>query len=108
MTHVLHLLDLALIAAGAGTFAAIQSMAPSLGVEVSPINMRDPNEIERAVAAFANNPNSGLIATRSGLALRHRELIVMLAARHKGDRMKPQHPAGPPMTLGNMRPVFVG
>ena len=70
-------------------------MAPSLGVEVNPINMRDPNELERAVAAFANNPNSGLIATRSGLALRHRELIVMLAARHKGDRMKPQTPRRP-------------
>jgi putative ABC transport system substrate-binding protein len=69
------------IAAGAGT--AIQSVAPSLGVEVSPINVHDPNEIERAVAAFANNPNSGLIATRSALTLRHRELIVMLAARHK-------------------------
>jgi putative ABC transport system substrate-binding protein len=71
------------VAAGAGAFAAIQSMAPSLGVEVSPINVRDPIEIERAVAAFANNPNSGLITTRSALALRHRELIVMLAARHK-------------------------
>jgi putative ABC transport system substrate-binding protein len=71
------------IAAGAGTFGAIQSMAPPLGVEVSPINVRDPNEIEHAVAAFASNPNSGLIVTRSGLALRHRELIVALAARHK-------------------------
>jgi putative ABC transport system substrate-binding protein len=71
------------IAAGAGGFAAIQSIAPSLRVEVSPINVQDPQEIERAVMAFAHAPNGGLIVTRSGLALVHRELIITLAARYK-------------------------
>jgi putative tryptophan/tyrosine transport system substrate-binding protein len=71
------------IAAGAGGFAAIQSIAPPLGVEVSPINVEDPHEIERAVMALAHAPNSGLIVTRSAFALVHRELIIMLAARYK-------------------------
>jgi putative tryptophan/tyrosine transport system substrate-binding protein len=71
------------ITAGIGQFAAIQSMAPSIGVEVSPVNVRDAGEIERAVTAFARAPNSGLIVTGSALAVTHRDLIVMLAARHK-------------------------
>jgi putative ABC transport system substrate-binding protein len=71
------------ITAGIGQFAAIQSMAPSIGVEVSPVNVRDAGEIERAIAAFARVPNSGLIVTGSALAIIHRDLIVMLAARHK-------------------------
>lgn len=71
------------IAAGAGGFAAIQSIAPPLGVEVSPINVEDPHEIERAVMALAHAPNGGLIVTRSAFALVHRELIIMLAARYK-------------------------
>ena len=58
-------------------------MAPSLGVEVSPVNVRDAGEIERAVAAFARAPNGGLIVTASGSAAVHRDLIVTLAARHK-------------------------
>ena len=52
-------------ASGTGQFAAIQAVAPSLRVEVSPINMRDAGEIERAVAAFARSPNGGLIVTAS-------------------------------------------
>jgi putative ABC transport system substrate-binding protein len=68
---------------GTGQFGAIQSMAPSLGMEVSPVNVRDAGEIERAVAAFARSSNGGLIATGSGLTIVHRELIVTLAARHK-------------------------
>ena len=70
---------------GSGTsqFAAIQAMAPSLRVEVNPVNMRDAGEIERAVAAFARSPGGGLIATASPAATRHRDLIVKLAARHK-------------------------
>ena len=71
------------IPAGIGQFAVIQSVAPSLGVEVSPINVRDAGEIERAVAAFARSSNGGLIVTASALARAHRELIVALAARHK-------------------------
>ena len=68
---------------GTGQFGAIQSVAPSLGLEVSPVNVRDAGEIERAVAAFARGSNSGLIVTGSGLAIVHRELIVTLAARYK-------------------------
>jgi putative ABC transport system substrate-binding protein len=64
-------------------FGAIQTAAPSLRVEVIPINMRDANEIERAIADFARSANGGLIPTSSAVALRHRDLIVTLAARHK-------------------------
>ena len=71
------------ISAGIGLFSAIQSAAPSLRMDVSPVNMRDAGEIERAVAAFARSPNGGLILTGSGLANVHRDLIIMLAARHK-------------------------
>ena len=69
--------------AGNAQFGAIQAVAPSLGVEVSPVNVRDASEIERAVAAFVRSPNGGLIVTASGLALFHRNLIITLAARHK-------------------------
>ena len=71
------------ITAGAGQFGAIQSVAPSLGVEVSPISARDAPEIERAIAAFAHSPNGGLVVTQSALTTVHRDLIVTLAARHK-------------------------
>ena len=63
---------------GAGQFSVIQAMAPSLRVEVSPVNVRDAAEIERAVTAFARSSNGGLIVTASGLALIHRDLIVKL------------------------------
>ncbi len=70
---------------GSGTslFAAIQAVAPSLRVEVNPVNMRDAGEIERTIAAFARSPNGGLILTPGGAAALHRDLIVTLAARHK-------------------------
>jgi putative tryptophan/tyrosine transport system substrate-binding protein len=68
---------------GIGQFAVIQSVAQSVGVEVSAMNMRDGGEIERAVAGFARSPNGGLIVTASVLAVVHRELIIALAARHK-------------------------
>jgi putative ABC transport system substrate-binding protein len=67
--------------AGIAAFSALQNAARSLGVEVSPINVRDPHEIERSVAAFARSPNGGLIATQT--ANFHRDLIITLAARHK-------------------------
>jgi putative ABC transport system substrate-binding protein len=73
----------AAIAAGTGQFGALQSVAPSVGVEVSPVNVRDPGEIERAIAAFARSSNGGLIVTASPLVTLHRELIVKLAAQHK-------------------------
>src|SRR5262245_20020188 len=68
---------------GTGQFGAIQSAAPPLGVEVSPVNVRDAGEIERAVTAFARSSNGGLIVTVSALAVVHRDLIIALAARHK-------------------------
>jgi putative ABC transport system substrate-binding protein len=71
------------ITVGIGMFGAIQSAAPSLGMEISPINVRDPGEIERALAAFARSGNGGLIVTASPLAYTHRDLIIALAARHK-------------------------
>jgi putative ABC transport system substrate-binding protein len=71
------------IAAGLGMWAAIQSVSPSAAIEVSPVNMSDAGEIERAVAAFARSPNGGLIVTGSALTILHRDLIVALAARHK-------------------------
>jgi putative ABC transport system substrate-binding protein len=64
-------------------FAVMQAMAPSLGVEVIPINMRDAGEIERSIEAFARSPNGGLIPVASAAAVRHRELILMLAAQYK-------------------------
>ena len=68
---------------GPGQFGVIQAVAPSLRVEVNPVNVRDAGEIERDVAAFARAPNGGLIVTASPLAQRHRDLIIALAARHK-------------------------
>jgi putative ABC transport system substrate-binding protein len=71
------------ISAGIGLFGAIQSAAPGLGVDVTPVNARDESEMERAVAAFARSPNAGMIVTPSALANAHRDLIVTLAARYK-------------------------
>jgi putative ABC transport system substrate-binding protein len=71
------------ITEGIGQFAAIQSVAPSLGVEVSPINLSDATEIERGISDFAREANGGLVVSASPLAITHRELIVTLAARYK-------------------------
>jgi ABC-type uncharacterized transport system substrate-binding protein len=71
------------IPTGLGMWAAIQSASPSSAIEVSPVNMTDAGEIERAVAAFAHSPNGGLIVTGSALTILHRDLIIALAARHK-------------------------
>ena len=70
-------------AAGMGQFGAIQSVAPSFGVEVNPLSLRDAGEIERGVADFADSPNGGMIVTGAPLATLHRDLIIALAARHK-------------------------
>jgi putative tryptophan/tyrosine transport system substrate-binding protein len=70
------------IASGIGQFGAVQAAAPSLGMELSPIDVHDEREIERAVTAFARSPNGGLIVTSAPLATRHRDLIIALAARH--------------------------
>jgi putative ABC transport system substrate-binding protein len=71
------------IAAGIGQFAVIQSVAPSLGVELSPVDVRDAREIERDIAAFARSGLGGMIVTASALTLTHRDLLVTLAARHR-------------------------
>ena len=71
------------IASGIGQFGAIQAVAPSLGVELSPVDVRDAPEIERAITAFSRSSNGGLIVTPSALTTRHRDLIVTLAAQHK-------------------------
>jgi putative ABC transport system substrate-binding protein len=71
------------ITAGIGQFAVIQSVAPSVGVDVSPVNLADAAEIEREVVAFAQSANGGLILTASALTAVHRDLIITLAARHK-------------------------
>jgi putative ABC transport system substrate-binding protein len=71
------------IAAGPAQFGAIQGSAPSLGVELRPVDVRDVGEIERAIAAFAQGSNNGLIVTGSPTAVVHRGLIISLAARHR-------------------------
>jgi ABC-type uncharacterized transport system substrate-binding protein len=71
------------VATGVGQLGAIQSVAPSLGMELRPLGVRDADEIERAITAFARSPNGGLIVTGSTLVVIHRNLIVTLAARHK-------------------------
>ena len=76
-------------AAGSGQFGAIQALAPSLGVEVSPINVRDAGEIERAITSFARSSNGGLIVT-SG-TINDRETIITLAARHRLPVVYPDH-----------------
>jgi putative ABC transport system substrate-binding protein len=69
------------IASGIGQFAAVQAVAPSLGVDLSAVDVRDAGEIERAVTAFARSSNGGLIVTASALATYHRDLLIALAAR---------------------------
>jgi putative ABC transport system substrate-binding protein len=71
------------IAAGPGQFGAMQALAPSLGVELHPVDLHEPSEIERAVGAFAKGSNHGLIVTGSPSATIHRNLIITLAARHR-------------------------
>jgi putative ABC transport system substrate-binding protein len=82
LTRVAILRD-ATIPPGAAQFSVLQAAAPLLGLELSPVDVQDAGEIERAVTTFAGHPNGGLIVTSSGLARLHRELIVRLAARHR-------------------------
>jgi putative tryptophan/tyrosine transport system substrate-binding protein len=71
------------VASGVGYFGVIQAAAPSFGMEVTPINVRDARDIEDAVTAFARSPNGGLIVSGFALMVVHRDLIVGLAARHR-------------------------
>jgi len=73
----------AAIAAGAGQFGAVQSVAGSLGVELRPVEVQDATEIEAAIAAFAQDPNGGMIVTGSPAASAHRRIIIELAARYQ-------------------------
>jgi ABC-type uncharacterized transport system substrate-binding protein len=78
------------LASGGGQLGAIQSVAPSFGVEVNPVNVRDAAEIERGITAFSRSANGGLIVTGSTLTTVHRDLIVTLAARHRLPAVYPQ------------------
>ena len=82
MTQVAVLRDPA-VTAGIGQFAVIESLAPSLGIDVTAINVHDAGEIKRDVASFASSGNGGLILTASALAVVHRELIIALTAQYK-------------------------
>ena len=82
MTRVAVVRDPA-ITSGIGLWGAIQSVSPSFGVELRPVDVRDAGEIERVLAAFARTKNGGLIATGSAATIVHRDLIISLAARHQ-------------------------
>jgi len=82
VTHAAVLRDPS-FAHGIGQFAIIQAPAPSLGIEVSPIDLREPNQIERAIATFAQSPNGGIILTASGIGATNVNLIIAAAARYK-------------------------
>jgi len=71
------------IPSGTGMFGAIQSVAPALGIEATPVNLRDADEIRRVLSVFARSGNGGLIVTPSSLSFLHRDLIVALAAQFK-------------------------
>jgi putative ABC transport system substrate-binding protein len=75
---------------GLGAFSAIQALAPLLRVEVTPINVRDAGEIERAVGAFARAPNGGVVVTSVPGTVMHRDLIIALAARHRLPTVYPE------------------
>jgi putative ABC transport system substrate-binding protein len=71
------------IAAGAGQYGVLQAVAPAFGIEVTPAGVRDPSEIEAAIAAFAEGADGGLIVTGNAPAVVHRSLIISLAAKHR-------------------------
>jgi putative ABC transport system substrate-binding protein len=83
MTRAAVLRDISVTGVPTAQFGVIQAVAASLKVEVNPLNTSDAGEIERAVAAFAQAPNGGLVVTTSAFATFHRDLIITLAARHK-------------------------
>jgi putative ABC transport system substrate-binding protein len=82
MTRVAVLRD-PTIAGGPGQLGAIQAMAPSIGVELRPIDVADPGEIERAITTFAQRSDGGLVVTGSASAVMHRDLIIKLANQHR-------------------------
>jgi putative ABC transport system substrate-binding protein len=94
--------------AGLGQFGAIQSVAPSFGVEVSPVDMRDPAELERTLDAFARTPNGGLIVVSNPQSVTHRMLIEMLAARLRLPAVYPSRYHGPDSGLLSYGPDSAG
>jgi putative tryptophan/tyrosine transport system substrate-binding protein len=93
--------------AGLGQFGAIQSVAPAFGVEVSPVDMRDAAELERALDAFALAPNGGLIIVSNPQAFTFHTLIVMLAARDRLPAVYPSRSHGPDQGLLSYGPVNI-
>ena len=91
VTHAAVLRD-PTFAAGIGQFAVIQAMAPSVGIEVNPIDLREPNQIERAIATFAQSPNGGMIEAASGIAAFNVNLVIAAAARYKLPAVYTQRP----------------
>jgi ABC transporter substrate binding protein len=87
------------VASGIGQFGAVQIVAPSFGVELIPVDVRDAGEIERAVAAFAPGSNGGLIVTASALGTTHRELITTVVGQHK---LPAVYPSRPYVTAGGL------
>jgi putative tryptophan/tyrosine transport system substrate-binding protein len=88
------------VPAGSGGFASIQTVAPSFGVELTPIGVRDADEIERGIAAFAGGTNNGLIMVGPPSSVMvHRDLIVTLAAKH---RLPAVYPASYFVTSGGL------
>jgi putative tryptophan/tyrosine transport system substrate-binding protein len=83
VTRAAVLRDATATVAGIGQFAVIQSVSRSVGVEVSPLNLRDAGETERAITVFVRSSNGGLIVAASAFANVQRNLIIELAARHK-------------------------
>jgi putative ABC transport system substrate-binding protein len=71
------------ILSGAGQFAAVASVGPALGVDIVPVNVSDPGELENKLAAFARSPNGGVVVTGSAFAVMRRDLIIKLAAQHR-------------------------
>jgi putative tryptophan/tyrosine transport system substrate-binding protein len=91
VTHAAVLRD-PTFAAGIGQFAVIQAVAPSVGIEVSPIDLHEPNQIERAIATFAQSPNGGMIQAASGIGATNVNLIITAAARYKLPAVYDQRP----------------
>ena len=91
VTHAAVLLDPTFVA-GIGQFAVIQAVAPSVGLEVSPIDLHEPNQIERAIATFAQSPNGGMIQAASGIGATNVNLIITAAARYKLPAVYDQRP----------------
>jgi putative tryptophan/tyrosine transport system substrate-binding protein len=79
-------------AEGIGQFAVIQAVAPSVGIEVSPIDLREPNQIEHAIAMFAQSPNGGIIMAASAIGAANVNLIIAAAAHYKLPAAYPQRP----------------